>query len=210
MRLSSLISAKRRNGQRYPGMHFPAPACRCFLSVAILYYQARRKRGGWMIVFLFIAVYCTLSLRLAWIDFRTGYLPDRYTCPLLWCGLGFHLFQSRGYLEHAVAGAMAGYFFFWGVYWLFRKWRGYEGLGYGDIKLLAALGAWHGWEEISLIVALAAAGGCVALLLNAAVFPQQKIFKTPQPFGPFLVAAGFGVSWQTFLTPVTESLKLLL
>lgn len=163
-----------------------------------------------MVSLLFISLYYLLSLRLAWTDYKTGFLPDRLTCPLLWSGLAFYLLWRDEFLQAAVSGAIAGYLFFWTVYWVFRRWRGYEGLGFGDVKLLAALGAWHGWQEIAAIVFLAAAGGLITLIAGATLFHRQEILKTPQPFGPFLVAAGLIISCRTFYAPVEQSIKTLL
>lgn len=92
----------------------------------------------------FLLCYSGLTVALCHQDLRHGLLPDRYTCPLLWSGLLFYLCLAPHQLHDAVWGAIAGYLSLAAIYWLYRGIRGYEGLGYGDIKYLAALGAWHG------------------------------------------------------------------
>ncbi|MDU6926981.1 A24 family peptidase [Franconibacter helveticus] len=163
-----------------------------------------------MTTLLFITFYHSLSIRLAWIDFKTGLLPDRFTCPLLWGGVIYYLVHNDDFLSASVTGAVTGYFCFWTVYWAFRLWKGYEGLGFGDVKLLAALGAWHGWESLSTIVFLAATGGLITFLVASMISGRRKIVKTPQPFGPFLVAAGFAVSCRTFYAPAEQVITTLL
>ena len=163
-----------------------------------------------MVGLALILTYYALCIRLAWIDMRTGLLPDRLTCPLLWLGLTFNLFISDSMAADAVAGALLGYGFFWTIYWIFIKLRGYEGLGFGDVKLLAALGAWHGWLSIFDIVFYAAVSGCTLMLSGRLFCTKRVTLKTPLPFGPFLVAAGFIISWKTLCLPVGQALKPLL
>ncbi len=104
-------------------------------------------------------VLLSFLLILARIDARTQLLPDRLTLPLLWAGLLFNLNEVYIALPDAVAGAMAGYLALWSVYWLFRLLTGKEALGYGDFKLLAALGAWCGWQVLPQVLLLASAPG---------------------------------------------------
>ncbi|WP_312985870.1 A24 family peptidase [Atlantibacter sp.] len=149
----------------------------------------------------FMLFYLVMCSCLSWYDWRTALLPDRLTCPLLWGGLLFNLFCIPDSLSGAVLGAVAGYGFFACFYWLYRSLRGHEGLGYGDVKLLAALGAWHGWQSLSAIILIASLSGLiVAGLLLLANSDRHK--KTPLPFGPFLVAAGFCIGWPTFEQPI--------
>ncbi len=148
----------------------------------------------------FLLCYSGLTLALCLQDLRHGLLPDRYTCPLLWSGLLFYLCLAPHQLNEAVWGALAGYLSFAALYWLYRRVRGHEGLGYGDIKYLAALGAWHGWQllpQLVLVASLLASMAWVILGLSA-VRRQQKMGKNnPLPFGPFLAAAGFWCGCQT-------------
>ncbi|MDV7022381.1 A24 family peptidase [Atlantibacter subterranea] len=155
---------------------------------------------------LFYIVVCGC---LSWYDWRTHILPDRLTCPLLWGGLLFNVFCLPDALSDAVLGAVAGYGFFAGFYWLYRFLRGNEGLGYGDVKLLAALGAWHGWQSLSAIILIASTCGLIIAGLLLWRNPNRHK-KTPLPFGPFLVAAGFCVSWLTFTPPVMRLLNSVL
>ncbi|WP_434638448.1 prepilin peptidase [Klebsiella sp. I138] len=144
--------------------------------------------------------YSSILLVLCWYDLRYGLLPDRLTCPLLWGGLLYYLCHAPLQLEHAVGGAIAGYLSFALIYWFYRGIRGYEGLGYGDVKLLAALGAWHGWQILPQLVLVATifAGG--ALLLLVILGKAQGLLDNPLPFGPFLAAAGFWCGWQPFVS----------
>ncbi|MEM1188713.1 MAG: A24 family peptidase [Pseudomonadota bacterium] len=128
-------------------------------------------------------------IALAGIDIDTQLLPDDITLPLLWAGLGFNLFTGTVTLEDAVIGAMAGYLLLWSVYWLFRIVTGKEGMGFGDFKLLAALGAWMGWQSLPLIVIMSSAVGAVLGMLILALRRQGR--SQPLPFGPYLAAAGW-------------------
>ena len=127
-------------------------------------------------------------LALAFIDADTQLLPDDITLPLLWGGLAANLFGLFVPLASAVIGAMAGYLALWAVYWLFKLVRGKEGMGYGDFKLLAALGAWLGWPMLPQIVlvssVLGAAGGILMIVLKG----RDK--AVPLPYGPWLAGAG--------------------
>ncbi len=127
-------------------------------------------------------------LALAFIDADTQLLPDDITLPLLWAGLAANLFGLFVPLASAVVGAMAGYLALWAVYWLFKLVRGKEGMGYGDFKLLAALGAWLGWPMLPQIVlvssVLGAAGGILMIVLKG----RDK--AVPLPYGPWLAGAG--------------------
>lgn len=128
-------------------------------------------------------------LTLAIIDFDTQLLPDDITLPLLWAGLlvaNFNVFTS---LQGAVLGAVGGYSILWGVYHLFKLFTGKEGMGYGDFKLLAALGAWLGWQALPLIILLSSMVG--ALTGIAMVIFRGRDKQLPLSFGPFLAAAGW-------------------
>ena len=128
-------------------------------------------------------------LALAFIDLDTQFLPDDLTLPLLWVGLLFNLSATFTPLPDAVIGAAAGYLLLWLVYWGYRLFTGKDGMGYGDFKLLAALGAWLGWYMLPLIVLLSSAVGAVVGVLLILLRGHQR--DKPIPFGPFLALAGF-------------------
>jgi leader peptidase (prepilin peptidase)/N-methyltransferase len=127
-------------------------------------------------------------IALTFIDFDTQFLPDNLTLPLLWGGLLANLFGLFVPLHDAVIGAIAGYLALWVVYWLFRLVRGKEGMGYGDFKLLAALGAWLGWQMLPLIVLLSSVVGA-AIGITLIVF-KGRDHEVPLAFGPYLAIAG--------------------
>jgi leader peptidase (prepilin peptidase)/N-methyltransferase len=138
-------------------------------------------------------------LALTAIDFDTQLLPDDITLPLLWAGLLFNLFGVFTNLPSAVLGAVIGYFALWSVYWLFKFTTGKEGMGYGDFKLLAALGAWLGWQMLPLIILLSSlVGAVVGLTLIVALKHGRNI---PIPFGPYLAGGGLiALFWGQTLT----------
>ena len=123
------------------------------------------------------------------IDFRTTLLPDQLTLPLLWLGLLLNVQGMYVPLEDAVIGAAAGYLSLWSVYWLFKLATGKEGMGYGDFKLLAALGAWMGWQVLPLVIILSAAAGAVIGLSMILFMGRDR--QIPMPFGPYLAIAGW-------------------
>ena len=127
-------------------------------------------------------------LALAFIDADTQLLPDDITLPLLWGGLAANLFGLFVPLASAVIGAMAGYLALWAVYWLFKLIRGKEGMGYGDFKLLAALGAWLGWPMLPQIVLVSSVLGAVGGILMIVLKGRDK--AVPLPYGPWLAGAG--------------------
>jgi leader peptidase (prepilin peptidase)/N-methyltransferase len=145
-------------------------------------------------------------LALTAIDFDTQLLPDDITLPLLWAGLLFNLFGVFTNLPSAVLGAVIGYLALWIVYWLFKFATGKEGMGYGDFKLLAALGAWLGWQMLPLIILLSSlVGAVVGITLIVALKHGRNI---PIPFGPYLAGGGLiALFWGQTLTH--EYLQLL-
>jgi leader peptidase (prepilin peptidase) / N-methyltransferase len=127
-------------------------------------------------------------IALTFIDADTTLLPDDLTLPLLWGGLLANLWGLFVPLADAVIGAIAGYLALWSVYWLFKLIRGKEGMGYGDFKLLAALGAWFGWKMLPLVILLSSvAGAAIGLLLIAF---RGRDSQMHLPFGPYLAIAG--------------------
>ncbi|GAB3268940.1 prepilin peptidase [Chitinimonas naiadis] len=131
---------------------------------------------GWFMVALF------------WIDADTYLLPDSLTLPLLWLGLLFNLQGTYVPLQQAVVGAVAGYLCLWSVYWLFKLATGKEGMGYGDFKLLAAIGAWLGWQSLPIVVLLSSVVG--AVIGVAMIVLAKRGWSKPLPFGPYLAIAG--------------------
>jgi leader peptidase (prepilin peptidase)/N-methyltransferase len=129
-------------------------------------------------------------IALTFIDFDTQLLPDNITLPLLWAGLVANVagFLPGVGLRDAVIGAIAGYLLLWTIYWLFKLIRGKEGMGYGDFKLLAALGAWLGWQMLPLIVLLSSVVGA-AIGLGLVAF-KGRDHQIPLAFGPYLAIAG--------------------
>ncbi|MDI3424481.1 A24 family peptidase [Enterobacter sp. V87_3] len=147
----------------------------------------------------FLLVYLTLSALLIREDVRSGLLPDRYVCPLLWTGLLFQLCLHPQFLPSAVVGAMSGYLGFAAIYWGYRLVCHREGLGYGDVKYLAALGAWHGWCILPVLALVAALMALLYLLILSLWHLEKEPLKNPLPFGPFLAAAGLCVGWQSLI-----------
>ncbi len=127
-------------------------------------------------------------LALTCIDFDTQLLPDDLTLPLLWAGLVVNLWSIFASLPNAVIGAVAGYLSLWTIYWLFKLIRGKEGMGFGDFKLLAALGAWLGWQMLPVIVLLSSVVGTV-VGVSLIVF-KGRDHNIPLAFGPYLAIAG--------------------
>jgi leader peptidase (prepilin peptidase) / N-methyltransferase len=140
----------------------------------------------WQALFIYAA--CLTLLALAVIDLRTQLLPDVVTLPLLWAGLLYQLLFQPLMLSSAVIGAMAGYLALWSVYWLFKLVTGKEGMGYGDFKLLAALGAWLGWQYLPMVLILSAGVGAIVGIAMQLALPRLR--GMPMPFGPFLASAG--------------------
>lgn len=138
-------------------------------------------------------------LALSFIDFDTQLLPDALTLPLLWLGLCFNLSGIYTDLGSAVIGAMAGYLALWLVYWGFKLATGKEGMGYGDFKLLAAIGAWLGWSVLPLTILLSSLVGAVVGILLIVLTKRGR--NIPIPFGPYLAAAGLlALFWGKDLT----------
>lgn len=149
----------------------------------------------------FMAIVLTLTLvPITMIDIDHQLIPDSIVLPLMWVGLIMSLFYPQDgattlFLSprDAILGAVAGYMTFWTVFQVFRLLTGKEGMGYGDFKLLAALGAWLGWQSLPTIVMMSAfVGAVVGLTL---ILFKGRDHKIPMPFGPFLAAAG----WITML-----------
>jgi leader peptidase (prepilin peptidase)/N-methyltransferase len=145
---------------------------------------------------------------LTFIDIDTQLLPDDITLPLLWAGLLLNIWATYASLTSAVIGAMAGYLSLWTVYWLFKLLTGKEGMGYGDFKLLAVIGAWLGWQVLPLTILLSSVIGAIVGI--ALIVVTKRGHSVPIPFGPYLAIAGMiALLWgkpltQFYLTSLTS------
>lgn len=142
---------------------------------------------GWPVVFALIFTWVLISL--TFIDFDTMLLPDQLTLPLIWLGLLVNMSGMFVGLQDAVLGAVFGYLSLWSIYWGFKLLTGKEGMGYGDFKLFAALGAWFGWQALPLIILLASFSG--AIIGIAVIAASKDKTSRPMPFGPYLTIAGW-------------------
>jgi leader peptidase (prepilin peptidase)/N-methyltransferase len=132
--------------------------------------------------------YVWMMMALAFIDLDTFYLPDDLTLPLMWAGLLFNLAGGFTDLASAVLGAAAGYLILWIVFWIFKAVTGKEGMGYGDFKLLAAIGAWLGWKMLPLVILLSSFVGAIVGIVLIVLARRGR--NVPIPFGPYLATAG--------------------
>jgi leader peptidase (prepilin peptidase)/N-methyltransferase len=145
-------------------------------------------RYGFTLVMAGALLFVWSLIALTAIDLDTQLLPDDITLPLLWIGLLVNLNGGFVPLSTAVIGAVAGYLSLWSVYWLFKLTTGKEGMGYGDFKLLGAIGAWLGWKMLPAVILLSSAVGAV-VGISLIVFSRHGR-NTPIPFGPYLAVAG--------------------
>ena len=157
------------------------------LSAAAALWAAAAFGPTWLA--LAAAVYAWALIALAGIDWETRLLPNQITLPLMWMGLLVNLDNSLTPLEGAIIGAAAGYLSLWSLHWAFKLAAGREGMGYGDFKLLAAIGAWLGWQALPPVLLLAAA----ACLLHSmtTTLTGRRARGALIPFGPFLAASGW-------------------
>ncbi|WP_261882075.1 prepilin peptidase [Vibrio pelagius] len=158
------------------------------LTAVMCSFVAAHFGFGYYTIALIFFTFALISA--TFIDLDTMLLPDQITLPLVWSGIALALFGiSPITLQDSVIGAMAGYLALWSVYWLFKLLTGKEGMGYGDFKLLAALGAWLGWQHLPMIILLSSLVGLVFGLIQLRL-KQQGIDKA-FPFGPYLAIAGW-------------------
>lgn len=143
--------------------------------------------SGWVGLASLVFTYYLIAM--TFIDADTQFLPDVLTLPLMWMGLLLNLDGLIVPLKQAVIGAAAGYLSLWSVNYLFRMVRGIDGMGGGDFKLLAALGAWLGWMMLPTIILLSAVAGAVIGIARMALANKGR--EVPMPFGPYLAIAGF-------------------
>ena len=178
-----LLKGKCANCRGTIAARYPAVELVCGLLTLLPVYIYGPTWAGF---FGMVLVWCLVSLTMIDIDHQL--LPDSITLPLMWLGLLINLNAVYAPLADAVIGAAAGYLSLWSVYWLFKLVTGKEGMGYGDFKLLAALGAWMGWAYLPLIVILSSLVGAVIGL--GAILVSGRDHAKPMPFGPYLAIAG--------------------
>lgn len=181
---------------RYPLVEL----CTGLLSVALIWHFGSGVQGVATLFFGYALIAMT------GIDADTQLLPDDLTLPLLWAGLLLNLNATFVPLQDAVIGAAAGYLVLWSIYWLFKLATGKEGMGYGDFKLLAALGAWLGWAMLPTIILLSSVVGAVVGI--ALIVFTKRGRDQPMPFGPYLAAAGMLALF--FGTPISQFTRGLL
>ncbi|WP_313953426.1 A24 family peptidase [Accumulibacter sp.] len=158
---------------------------------------------GWAALGAMLLIWCLIALTC--IDLDTQLLPDSITLLLLWTGLLFNLVGTFAELQSAVIGAVSGYLSLWSVYWAFKLTTGKEGMGYGDFKLLAALGAWLGWQMLPLTILLSSLLGAVVGIALIVIAKRGR--SVPIPFGPYLATAGLlALFWGKPLTRAYVSL----
>lgn len=145
-------------------------------------------RYGFSLAGIGAMAFCWVMIALTFIDLDTQLLPDDLTLLLLWGGLALNLGATFAPLSSAVIGAIAGYLSLWTVYWAFKFATGKEGMGFGDFKLLAAIGAWLGWHALPMVILLSSIVGAVAGI-SLMIFTKHGRDR-PIPFGPYLAAAG--------------------
>jgi leader peptidase (prepilin peptidase)/N-methyltransferase len=181
---------------RYPLVE----AFTALVSVVVVHHFGVNIEGFFALIFTW------LLIALAGIDADKQLLPDSITLPLLWIGLAANSAGIFTALNVAVWGAIFGYLALWSVFWGFKLITGKDGMGYGDFKLLAALGAWMGWQALPIIILLAASCGAIVGILQIVI--NKRDSQQTMPFGPYLAAAGWiTLLWQqpivdTYLTLV--------
>ena len=163
---------------RYPAIEIAAGALAALMA----------WRFGYSTALVGALVFAWALLALTFIDLDTQLLPDDITLPLMWAGILANLFGTFTDLRSAVLGAVGGYMLLWLVYWGFRLIAKKEGMGYGDFKLLAALGAWVGWQVLPFIVVVSAGVG--AVVGGLVLWLSKRGMETRIPFGPYLALGG--------------------
>jgi len=163
---------------RYPAVEILTGA----LSALLIWHFGAGMAG------LAVLAFAWMLIAMTFIDADTQLLPDDLTLPLLWLGLLVNLNGTFVPLSEAVLGAVFGYLSLWTIFWLFKFATGKEGMGYGDFKLLAALGAWLGWKMLPIIVLMSSLVGAIVGI--ALVMLAKRGRDIPMPFGPYLAAAG--------------------
>ncbi|MBL4781342.1 MAG: prepilin peptidase [Porticoccaceae bacterium] len=165
-------------------LQYPAVELICgLLTLAVVYHFGFTAQAALAILFTWMLV------ALTGIDVNHQLLPDSLTLPLLWLGLLVNISGTFVALADAVAGAAAGYLILWSVYWAFKLITGKEGMGHGDFKLLAALGAWLGWQQLPMIILLSSAVGALIGTIGILLYGRER--QAQIAFGPYLAIAGW-------------------
>ena len=157
------------------------------LSTALSMICAWQFGYSWILIAAFILSWSLIAQ--SFIDFEHFILPDQINLPLLWLGLLISIPEMFCTSQDSIIGAAAGYLSLWSVYHLFKFLTGKEGMGYGDFKLLAVLGAWLGWQQLPLIIVLSSLLG--SLIGSVLILRNRSSLSTPIPFGPYLALAGW-------------------
>lgn len=178
------LKGKCANCQAAISARYPMVELFTAITSAIVAWQF-----GYAVETLFALLLTWLLITLSFIDIDCQLLPDNITLPGLWLGLFLSLFELFTDSHASIIGAVAGYGTLWTVYHLFKLATGKEGIGYGDFKLLALLGAWIGWHYLPLIILLSSIVG--AIIGVAMVVLVKRDHNIPIPFGPYLAAAGW-------------------
>ena len=165
-------------------MQYPLVELSCGLLTALILHQTGTTAAGLWLVLL---TWCLIAL--TGIDFKHQLLPDIITLPLLWLGLLANLSATFTTLSSAVIGAMLGYLSLWSIFWAFKLLTGKDGMGHGDFKLLAALGAWAGWQQVPAMILLSSVLGAVVGIIGVLLRGRDR--RVPIAFGPYLAVAGW-------------------
>ncbi|WP_285275969.1 prepilin peptidase [Halopseudomonas bauzanensis] len=182
-------SCRERISARYPLVE---------LLTAVLSIVVAWQYGfGWPVAGMLLLTWALIALSL--IDADTQLLPDAIVLPMLWLGLIANSFGLFTDMTSALWGAVFGYLSLWSVYWLFKLITGKEGMGYGDFKLLAMLGAWGGWQVLPLTILLSSLVGAILGIIILKTRGDSN--STPLPFGPYLAIAGWiAIIWGDWIT----------
>ena len=182
-------SCRERISARYPLVE---------LLTAVLSIVVAWQYGfGWPAAGILLLTWALIALSL--IDADTQLLPDAIVLPMLWLGLIANSFGLFTDMASALWGAVFGYLSLWSVYWLFKLITGKEGMGYGDFKLLAMLGAWGGWQVLPLTILLSSLVGAILGIIILKTRGDSN--STPLPFGPYLAIAGWiAIIWGDWIT----------
>lgn len=189
-----LLRGRCRSCRAHISLRYPlVEALSGLLSGYAIWHFGANLAGFGAVVFIWAMI------ALTFIDFDTQLLPDSITLPLLWAGLLLNLSATYTDIQSAVIGAVVGYMSLWSVFWIFKLFTGKEGMGFGDFKLLAAAGAWVGWQMLPMtILASSLVGAIVGITLIVFARHGRNI---PIPFGPYLAAAALiALFWGKSLT----------
>ena len=178
------LRGKCSNCKEAISIRYPLVELACGLFSAVIAWQFG---VSWEALAMLVLTWGLLSMSL--IDADHQILPDVLVLPLLWLGLILNSFGLFTSLSDALWGAVIGYMSLWSIFWLFKLITGKEGMGYGDFKLLALIGAWGGWQVLPLTILLSSVLGAVIGIIILRL--QRNGYSNPIPFGPYLAAAGW-------------------